>query len=122
MACRICKASVKADPSGRCRCCRIAKAATDMGTSYGKLKAEIYEREGEQIDDDPNIRQCKHCKKLFLKRNWNQIYCSMECAQAVAKKNYNKRQRAKAARAPAKGGRRTSCRKAKSSKSKQPDR
>lgn len=113
MRCRVCRADVaELDSSNRCRCCRIAKAATDQGTSYGKLMAQI----GSGSDVDSGILKCPRCGKLFLPKTKTQIYDCNQCAVLEAKRKYRKRQRAQAVRASAGNRKEPSC---KSSKSKQ---
>lgn len=113
MRCRICRADVsELDSANRCSCCRIAKAATDQGTSYGKLMAQI--GSGNAVSSD--IRKCPRCGKLFLPKTKTQVYDCNQCAVLEAKRKYRNRQRAQAVRAPAGIRKEPSC---KSSRSKQ---
>lgn len=101
MVCKICRCGTDVGSDGRCRSCRIAKTATDMGTSYGKLEASIWLRFGNQVyATADNLATCPGCGKLFLPRTQNQIYCSNACAVKAAQKAYRKRRRTQASRAP----------------------
>ena len=78
----------------RCRLCREAKAATDSGTSYGKLKAALFDLYGDLPDLPPEaLRTCPMCNRLFLPKRQNQVYDNRLCAQRAASKNYYKRKR-----------------------------
>lgn len=91
--CKICGCITIPSPDHRCRLCREAKAATDAGSSYGKLKALMFDRFGD-VPDLPGdaLRTCPICRRMFLPARKNQIYDNKLCAQrAASKKYYRKR-------------------------------
>lgn len=94
MNCRVCGCVTAPAADQRCRLCRVAKAATDSGTSYGKLTASLFDRYGE-LPDLPQdmLRTCPVCKRLFLPKRQNQVYDNRLCAQRAASKNYYERRR-----------------------------
>ncbi len=55
--CRICRAVIAADSSGRCQGCIDAKTATDAGKTYGKLKGEQYAVKMKQEEEARRIRE-----------------------------------------------------------------
>ena len=94
MYCRVCGCAAAPARDRRCRLCREARAATDSGTSYGKLKAALFDIYG----DDPDLpheafRTCPICNRLFLPKRQNQLYDKRLCAQRAASKNYYRRKR-----------------------------
>lgn len=106
--CRICGSSSSVGADRRCRGCRLAKAATDAGTSYGRFAAQLYADFGELEELPPDlVRTCPMCKRLFRPGRKNQIYDCTACAQRAAAKNYYRRKKRDAChRAPvvAQGG------------------
>lgn len=92
--CRICGCATAPAPDQRCRLCREAKAATDSGSSYGRLKAAMYDLLGDLPDLPPEtLRTCPMCNRLFLPKRQNQVYDNRLCAQRAASKNYYQRKR-----------------------------
>lgn len=90
--CQVCGCATAPAVDHRCRLCREAKAATDSGTSYGKLKASLFDLYGDIPDLPPDaLRACPVCKRLFLPRRQNQVYDNRRCAQRAASKKYYKR-------------------------------
>lgn len=90
--CRICGCGCPKNPDRRCRLCRTAKAATDSGTSYGRMKAALFEKFGEMEELPEDFYMvCPVCKRLFVPSRYNQIYDSNRCAQKAASKRYYKK-------------------------------
>lgn len=101
MACRVCRGVTNIEADGRCRGCRIAKAATDGKTSYGKLESRLWMLYGDQLaNTSASVLPCPICGNLFLPRTTNQKYCSNACAVKAAQAAYRKRKRTQAFRAP----------------------
>lgn len=110
MICKICGIETARSQDRRCRLCRLAKTATDMGTSYGKLQSSIWLRYGDQIRASADLMSiCPTCRKLFLPRSQSQLYCSNACAVKAAQKAYRKRKRAQASRAPVDNRKESTC-------------
>lgn len=89
--CKVCGCSTAPAADRRCGLCRKAKAATDAGTSYGKLQAMLYDLFGDSAEASADaFRICPVCRRTFFPHRNNQIYDNKLCAQRAASRKYYK--------------------------------
>lgn len=103
IACRVCRVEYDSDDldrTRRCKSCADAKAATDRGTTYGKMIGRRYAKSMEtrekQVQIEARIKaqsakkdkiekNCKHCRGVFFTNDEGQEFCSADCRVAFTK-------------------------------------
>lgn len=96
--CKICHAPTQElDAEGRCQLCRIAKAASDAGMTYGKYTAAV----GSTllVAQAPRFGAgrcaCDYCARPFFPKSQRQRFCSPACSEAghraAAKSRYREK-------------------------------
>lgn len=107
--CKICLSqTLPLDETGRCPSCRIAKAASDAGMTYGKFVSAGYTppelieppeppttRRKRKVCPAPGIRPCAICGKSFRAKSQVNRFCSAECRKEnqrrACRERYRKR-------------------------------
>lgn len=84
--CKICHIEAELT-DGRCRLCRRAKEATDLGMHYGDYIAMIdppREIRTKNRRSVPETKKCEWCGGEFIPVRKNQTYCCTECAHSAS--------------------------------------